>query len=211
MRELFKRLANADGRFVTRSVNQDPQPGRGLEWGWLQAIKQPLDIYWASWLPASESNESKAEPIGYFMFIEGNFRWDSLIQFASVQRQDQGNPASPSDAAPPSLPVTNPPPPQRPIPTRVRIGGNVQARQLIHSVPPTYPPGALARHITGTVILHVILAVDGSVQNVDVVSGPDELRQAAVDAVKKWRYKPTLLNGKPIEVDTTIQVIFTTG
>lgn len=74
MRELFKRLANADGRFVTRSVNQDPQPGRGLEWGWLQAIKQPLDIYWASWLPASESNESKAEPIGYFMFIEGNFR-----------------------------------------------------------------------------------------------------------------------------------------
>lgn len=78
-------------------------------------------------------------------------------------------------------------------------------------MPPTYPPGALARHITGTVILHVILAVDGSVQNVDVVSGPDELRQAAVDAVKKWRYKPTLLNGKPIEVDTTIQVIFTTG
>jgi TonB family protein len=211
MRELFKRLANADGRFLARNVNDNPQPGRGLEWGWLQAIKQPLDIYWAGWLPASKSNESEAEPIGYFMFIEGNFRWESIIQFTSVQSQDRGSPAGPSDAAPPSLPVTNPPPPSRPNPTRVRIGGNVQARQLTHSVPPTYPPGALSQHITGTVLLHVILATDGSVLNIDVVSGPDELRQAAIDAVKRWRYRPTLLNGKPIEVDTTIQVIFSIG
>lgn len=208
IRELFKRLANADGRFLTRSVNENPQPGRGLEWGWLQAIKKPLDIYWASWLPTSESNESKAEPIGYFMFIEGHFRWESTIRFAKLQSQDQGSPASPSDAAPLSLPVTNPPPPPRPNPTRIRVGGNVAAANLIHSVQPTYPPGALSQHITGTVLLHVILATDGSVQTIDVVSGPDALRQAAVDAVKRWRYRPTLLNGKPIEVDTTIQVIF---
>lgn len=211
MRESFKRLANAEGRFLTRNVNQNPQPGRGLEWGWLQAIRQPLDIYWAGWLPASESNESKAEPIGYFMFIEGNFRWDSTIQFMSMRFQDQRNPASLSDAAPLSLPVTIAPPPPRPNPTRIRVGGNVAAANLIHSVQPTYPPGALSQHITGTVLLHVILATDGSVQTIDVVSGPDALRQAAVDAVKGWRYRPTLLNGKPIEVDTTIQVIFNIG
>jgi len=211
MGELFKRLANADGRFLTRTVNENPQPGRGLEWGWLQAVKQPLDIYWASWLPTSESNESRAEPIGYFIFIEGGFRWCSIIQFARMRTEDQSNPASPSDGAPLALPLTNPALPPPPNPTRIRVGGNVAAANLIHSVQPTYPPGALSQHITGTVLLHVILATDGSVQTIDVVSGPDALRQAAVDAVKGWRYRPTLLNGKPIEVDTTIQVIFNIG
>jgi hypothetical protein len=84
MRDLFKRLANEDGRILTRKVNDNPQPGKGLEWGWLQAIKEPLDIYWASWLPASQSNESEADPIGYFMFIEGTFRWESNFEFTKV-------------------------------------------------------------------------------------------------------------------------------
>jgi hypothetical protein len=75
LKELFERIAKLDGQFITRKVNDNPQPGKGLEWGWLQAIKQPLDIYWASWLPSSEPKESEADPIGYFMFIDGGFRW----------------------------------------------------------------------------------------------------------------------------------------
>jgi hypothetical protein len=73
----FTGLAKADGEFVVRKVNDDPEPGRGLEWGWLQAIRQPLDIYFASWQPATTSAK---EPIGYFLFVEGGFRWDSTIQ-----------------------------------------------------------------------------------------------------------------------------------
>src|SRR5579872_2541074 len=80
MRELFNRLAHEDGRILTRKVNDNPQPGKGLEWGWLQAIKQPLDIYWASWLQSSEPKNQRADPIGYFMFIDGGFRWESGIQ-----------------------------------------------------------------------------------------------------------------------------------
>lgn len=99
MRELFNRVANVDGRFLARSVNKNPEPGKGLEWGWLQAIRQPLDLYWASWLPASELNESKAEPVGYFMFIDGGFRWESTIKSITVQRVTRadvgGNPREP--------------------------------------------------------------------------------------------------------------------
>ena len=84
----------------------------------------------------------------------------------------------------------------------------MQARSLVHQVQPTCPMYAKMQYITGTVVLHVILARDGSVQTVEVVSGPDDLVRSAVDAVKQWRYKPTLLNGQPVEVDTTVQVIF---
>ena len=62
--------------------------------------------------------------------------------------------------------------------------------------------------ISGTVRLHAILAQDGSVKSLDVVSGPMELVQSTVEAVKQWRYQPTLLNGEPVEVDTTIDVVF---
>jgi TonB family protein len=211
MRESFKRFANADGRFVTRSVNQNPQPGRGLEWGMLQAGKQPLDIYWAGWLPASESNEAKAEPVGYFMFIDGNFRWDSIIQFMSLRRLEQGNSARAADTPPNSVQMTVPAPEGGLDLTRVRVGGNVMMRKLIHRAQLVYPPDARSRHISGTVVLHVIVASKGSVETVDVVSGANELRQAAVDCVKQWRFSPTLIDGKPVEVDTTIQIIFTIG
>lgn len=96
LRDLFKRLTNEEGQFLIRSVNDNPQPGRGLEWGWLHAIRQPLDIYWASWLPASQASESKAEPIGYFMFIDGVFRWDSAIDFVKGPLVVVGGPDAPS-------------------------------------------------------------------------------------------------------------------
>lgn len=73
----FARFAEADGEFVVRKVNDDPEPGRGLEWGWLQAIRRPLDIYFASWKSAANP---VSEPIGYFVFVDGKFRWESTLQ-----------------------------------------------------------------------------------------------------------------------------------
>ena len=103
---------------------------------------------------------------------------------------------------------SQPPPPPHNVPTRIRVGGAVQARMLVHQVVPIYPEDARDEHISGTVVLHVVIARDGSLQSVEVVSGPAALVRPAADAVKQWRYKPVLLNGHPVEVDTTIQMIF---
>ncbi len=103
------------------------------------------------------------------------------------------------------------PPPPKEAPKRVRVGGNVQQAKMIRMVQPVYPQIAKTAHIQGTVILHAIIAKDGTVQELQYVSGPPLLMRAAMDAVKQWRYQPTLLNGEPVEVDTTISVIFTLG
>lgn len=100
------------------------------------------------------------------------------------------------------------PPPPRPAVSRITRGGNVQAAMLINRVTPQYPPLARQTRISGTVRLHAIIAKDGTVQQLEVISGHPLLVQAALDAVRQWRYRPTLLNGEPVEVDTTIDVIF---
>ena len=100
------------------------------------------------------------------------------------------------------------PPPPRPTQTRIRQGGNVQAAKLVNRVQPVYPPLARQTRISGTVRLHAIIGKDGSVQQLEVMSGHPLLVRAAMDAVQQWRYQPTLLNGEPVEVDTTIDVIF---
>jgi periplasmic protein TonB len=104
-----------------------------------------------------------------------------------------------------------PPPPKPEAPQRIRVGGQVQQANLIHQVLPLYPQIAKTAHIQGTVILHAIIGKDGSVQNLTYESGPPLLMRAAMDAVRQWRYRPTLLNGEPVEVDTTIDVVFTLG
>ncbi|HUJ30254.1 MAG TPA: energy transducer TonB [Candidatus Acidoferrum sp.] len=104
-----------------------------------------------------------------------------------------------------------PPPPPKPAMQRIRVGGNVQQAALIHQVLPVYPQIAKTAHISGTVILHAIISKDGTVQELQYVSGPPLLMRAAMDAVRQWRYKPTLLNTEPVEVDTTISVVFTLG
>lgn len=104
-----------------------------------------------------------------------------------------------------------PPPPKPVTPARIRVGGNVQSAALVRQVQPIYPQIARTAHISGTVILHAIIAKDGTIQELQYVSGPPLLMRAAMDAVREWRYKPTLLNGEPVEVDTTISVVFTLG
>jgi periplasmic protein TonB len=106
---------------------------------------------------------------------------------------------------------TSAPPPPKATPQRIRVGGNVAAAKLLRQVQPTYPQIAKTAHVSGTVILHAIIAKDGTIQELQYVSGPALLMKAAMDAVHEWRYQPTQLNGEPVEVDTTIQVVFTLG
>jgi len=104
-----------------------------------------------------------------------------------------------------------PPPPQKkdPTPQRIRVGGNVQAANLIRKVQPVYPPLAKQARIQGTVRFTAIIGKDGTIQNLQLVSGHPLLLEAARSAVSQWQYKPTLLNGEPVEVVTQIDVNFT--
>jgi protein TonB len=103
-----------------------------------------------------------------------------------------------------------PPPPPKPVtPQRIRVGGNVQAANLIRKITPTYPPLAKQARIQGTVRFTAVIGKDGTIQNLQLVTGHPLLVAAASEAVKQWLYKPTLLNGEPVEVVTQIDVNFT--
>lgn len=92
---------------------------------------------------------------------------------------------------------------------RIRVGGNVQSAMILRKVPPVYPEAAKAARVSGVVQLAAIIGKDGTIQELHTLGGPAELIQAAMDAVKQWVYKPTLLNGSPVQVETTIDINFT--
>jgi protein TonB len=93
-------------------------------------------------------------------------------------------------------------------PQRVRVGGNVIAANLIKKVTPNYPPLAKQARISGQVRFTAIIGKDGTIQNLQLITGHPLLVAAAQEAVKQWIYKPTLLNGEPVEVITQIDVNF---
>jgi len=107
-----------------------------------------------------------------------------------------------------SLPVLAKAPEPTPV-KRIRVASRVAEANLIHDVAPTYPPEAGRARIEGAVVLMAVIGRDGSVEDVRVESGLPLLAQAAIDAVKQWRYRPYLLNGEPVEVDSRITINFT--
>jgi periplasmic protein TonB len=94
-------------------------------------------------------------------------------------------------------------------PQRVRVSQGVSAGLLVRRVNPTYPPLARQARIQGQVVLHAVISKDGSIEGLTLVSGHPMLAPAAIEAVKQWKYKPYLLNGEPVEVDTEVLVNFT--
>jgi len=94
-------------------------------------------------------------------------------------------------------------------PQRVRVSAGVTSGLKVKDVKPVYPPLARQARIQGTVVLHAVISKDGSIEGLTLVSGHPMLAPAAIDAVKQWRYKPYLLNGEPVEVDTEVMVNFT--
>jgi periplasmic protein TonB len=114
----------------------------------------------------------------------------------------------PSAAPPP------PPPPKKeevkpPTPQRIRVGGNVQSAKLVRQPRPNYPPLAKQARISGVVKLSAVISKDGTIKELQVISGHPLLVPSALEAVKQWVYQPTLLNGEPVEVQTQIDVNFT--
>jgi protein TonB len=113
--------------------------------------------------------------------------------------------AVPSAAPPPPPPVAAKPA----TPKQIRVGGNVQAAKLLNQPKPSYPPLAKQARIQGVVRFNAVIGRDGTIQNLTLVSGHPLLVPSATEAVRQWRYQPTLLNGEPVEVVTQIDVNFT--
>jgi protein TonB len=102
-----------------------------------------------------------------------------------------------------------PPPPAVKKPSRpLKTSEPVEQALLIHRVDPVYPRVAIQAQVAGTVRLRAIIGRDGSIQSLEALSGHPWLVRAALDAVQQWRYRPTMLNGEPVEVETSITVIF---
>jgi protein TonB len=108
--------------------------------------------------------------------------------------------------------VAPPPPPQTKridlAPRRIQVGGNVQSARLIRQPRPVYPALAKQARISGVVRLSAVISKDGTIQELQAINGHPLLIPAALEAVKQWVYRPTLLNGEPVEVQTQIDVNF---
>jgi TonB family protein len=153
----------------------------GLDRAITDAMAQPFPIYSVK---GSSPKEQFPVFIGYFYYADAGFRFIDPNVFQALS--------------------TAPPMP-------IRVGGPVQAGRLIHEVVPVYPFEARAKGVQGTVVLHAIIGKDGKIKDLQPVSGDPLLIPAAIDAIAKWEYQPYLLNGMPIEVDTTIAAIFQLG
>ena len=140
---------------------------------------------------------------------------------APIPKASNGSSSSPADNAPDMLALAGNAGANRAMPNvavpaaKPQFGGakgqpssGVTPGVLIQSVRPVYPTQAQQAHVTGTVVLTATVGKDGNVQGVKVQSGPPMLTQAAVDAVKRWRYKPYYLNGEPVEAETEIKINF---
>ena len=93
-------------------------------------------------------------------------------------------------------------------PRQITVSAAVMSGNILTKAVPQYPPAAKKAKIQGTVVLRVVIGDDGNVKNIQVVSGPNELQQSSIDAVRQWTYKPYLLNGDPVEVKTTVNIIY---
>lgn len=100
------------------------------------------------------------------------------------------------------------PPCAAPAPRKVTVSAGVAAAMLKTKIAPVYPAEALKDHVSGMVVLHATISTEGRVEAIAVISGPASLRQAVVDAVRQWIYRPYLLDNMPVQVETTIHIVF---
>jgi TonB family protein len=151
---------------------------RGLVRAVLDATTRPISVYMVD---GNNPKEKFGAYLGDFVFVDGGFRYVNSQVWQALSTA-------------PSM--------------RIRLGGEVAKANLIKRVDPIYPDEARAARREGDVLVHVVLATDGTIKELNLLKGDPDLAKAALEAVKQWRYKPTLLNGKAVEVDSTILVQF---
>jgi len=206
------KLAAEDGEFVTRKVNDDPAPARKMEVGMVDALQRPVNIFFASWKKRESSKDSNSSPIGYFMFLEGRFRFDSAISSTEIQLEPGSDSPTPRDVPSARTAVgPNNPPSSGLSNSASRPGtGGVGYPSCDDCPQLEYTKLARAKRLEGTVILQVIIQADGAVSDIKVAKSPDaELTQMAIDGVSKWHMNPARrADGEPVPVSVPIVVTF---
>jgi periplasmic protein TonB len=183
----------------------------------MQAAVTPVPPYYAQRLPTVVPGSSRNTPpmIGITMIplhptvglrnlaASGQSEEPPSIEDSSPGGPGVSIPGGSRDGWP--IEVRRPAASKRPL----SVSAGVMAALLVHRVQPEYPKIAEVMHLSGTVELHARIGTDGTVQELEVVSGNPILARAAIEAVQQWRYQPTQLDGQPVEVETHITVTFT--
>jgi TonB family protein len=136
--------------------------------------------------------------VPFFAYADGSFRYIGNVKMDTLSPETRGGPQTTLEEL-------------EKFPNQVRVGGNVMAAQLLCHPFPYYPEKAKQEGVQGKVVLHAIVDRDGFIKDLHLVSGDPMLAQSAFETVRQWRYRPTVLYGRPIEVDTSITVVFTLG
>jgi len=198
--QIFERLARSEGKVFIRKVNDDPKPGQGMEWGMLQAARKPLDIYYAGWIPVA-TDRANVETIGYFLYIDGMFRWDSLIHVVRPKIVRPSPMEGKADRKKEKIaPLSGP---------AYKVGGSVSAPHLIVGVPPEFTEEAKRANLQGTVVLSLIVDTDGRAKEITVVrSLGGGLDEQAMKAARKWKFTPGMKEGQPVPVKLNVEMNF---
>jgi TonB family protein len=178
--DVFGRMSKEDGAFIVNKLNVQEMYGPKT---------LAIDMYFADWKTPSMPINSKGEPIGRFVFIDGKFRWDSTSWFPSSRLWFPNGEKT------------------------VVIRKLVPAK-LVKKVDPIYPVEAASQHISGTIRVYYVIGADGAVYNAHALSGEGlssdpALGRAAEQAVLQWRYHPATADGKPIQMNAvTVDIVF---
>ena len=179
-----------------RNLNEAPDPERGIEVGLVNALQRPVDIYFATWKKRDSAPDSKSNPVGYFVFVDGKFRWDNTIVY--VKNQFVPTPGGGTTTGSPGT-----------VPLHPGANGISYPSCAICRVP-ALPEGSKANRMEGTVILQVIIQPDGRASDFKVIKSPNvEIAQKAIEAVETWRFSPARdRNGQSVPVIVPIEVTF---
>ena len=200
LRQLFVNFAPVQGVFFIRKVNDIQSSDTGLQWAMLHSAKEHLDVYLASWKPVSSDN-APGQAFAYFIYIDGMFRWDTSIHFATFRTvEPPPEKAAPEQMTETEAPLSGPP---------LKVGGAVTAPKAIKMVDPEYSEQARKANLEGTILLSFIVDIDGHPKNI-VVTRPlgAGLEQQAITAVRQWRFQPATKDGQPVPVEITAEVSF---
>jgi TonB family protein len=198
--DLFLLLAKQDGGFSTRNVIEATDPRSGPESGMINSLQRPIDIFFASWKESSVPQGSPGDPIGYFFFIDGKFRWDSTVRPAA----QGGSPQQASAAA-----IRPPVAAENEGPFHPGVNG-VGYPSCKYCPGPRFPTAARREGKEGLVQLEVIIQPDGRPTDIHVLKSPrPDFAERAVEAVGTWVFNPAIgPNGAPVAVVTPVEVKF---
>jgi TonB family protein len=209
--DLIGKLADQDGEFYVRRINDQPAPARKVEQEMIDSLQRPVDIFFAAWMPRGVAQGTKSSPVGYFVFLDGTFRLDSAIRAADLRLEPGADAVEKGGLPAESTPMRKDRPETRPETVTARAGvAGVGYPTCDYCPDPAYTKVARDNRLEGTVVLQAVIRPNGDITDVQVIKSPDpELTQMAIDGVGKWHMNPArLADGEPVAVLVPFEITF---